>query len=50
MLSSAPVGEEVAMTHAQAIAIEWIAAALVACVSFALGWYAANRRHRQSRR
>lgn len=38
------------MTHAQAIVIEWIATALVASVSFALGWYAASRRHRQSRR
>jgi hypothetical protein len=50
MLLSGPVGEEVEMTHAQAIIIEWIAISFVAAISFALGWYASNRRRGQSRR
>jgi hypothetical protein len=50
MLLSGSVGEEVSMTHAQAIIIEWIATAFVASVSFALGWHAANRRRGHSGR
>jgi hypothetical protein len=34
----------------EVIIIEWVTGAAIAGVSFALGWYAATRRHRQSSR